>query len=178
MTDPEGSTSTRPPEDIGTSRGFDVGLRIFSIALMGAVVLAGLFGMFGVRSSTATASANGFSLEVTHASVTRPGLATPLTMKIATDGGSPLPETVTTRIASSYLAMFDEHGLDPQPISSFQSDGWTWWTFQVPSGASGLEVSLDARLEPSVQMGQASTAAVEIDDEQIVAVDFATRVMP
>lgn len=177
MTDPGESTSTRPPEDFGTNR-WDKGLRIFSISLVGAVVLTGLMGLLGVRSHTVTAAANGFTIEVTHASVTRPGLATPLELSVTTENGSPLPGTVTTRIASSYLDMFDENGLDPQPVSSFRSDEWTWWTFDVPEGASALEVSLDARLEPSVQSGQVSTAAVEIDDEEVVAVDFETGVMP
>jgi hypothetical protein len=74
--------------------------------------------------------------------------------------------------------MFDENGLAPQPVSTFQSDEWTWWTFEVAEGASLLEVSLDARLEPGVQWGQGSTAAVEIADREIVAVEFDTWVMP
>lgn len=177
MTDAAVSTSTKPPEDVGTN-GWERGLRIFSISLLGALVLTGLFGFFGVRSTTATASANGFTIAVTHASVTRPGLATPLDLRITTDDGSPLPAAVTTRIGSSYLAIFDENGLDPQPVSSFQSDEWTWWTFEVPDGATTLEVSFDARLEPAVQWGQGSTAAIEVGDEEVVAVDFKTWVLP
>lgn len=171
------STSTRPPEDTGTN-GWDQRLRTMSLSLLGALALTGLLGFLGVRSTTAVASENGFTIEVTHASVTRPGLATPFDLRITTDDGSPLPAAVTTRIGSSYLAMFDENGLDPQPSSSFQSDEWTWWTFEVPEGAGILEVSFDARLEPAVQWGQESSAAVEVDDEQVVAVDFETWVLP
>jgi len=171
------SISTRPSEELGTN-GWDKGLRIFSICFLNALVIAGLLGFLGVRSTTAVASGNGFALEVTHASVTRPGLATPLDLKVSTDDGSPLPAKVTTRIGSSYLAIFDENGLDPQPVSSFQSEEWTWWTFEVPNGATILEVSFDARLEPAVQWGQGSTAAVEVGDEEVVAVDFETRVLP
>lgn len=177
MSGTAGSTSTRPPEEIGTD-GWEKGLRIFSISLLSAVVLTGLFGFLGVRSAIAVASANGFTIEVTHASITRPGLATPFDLRVATEDGSPLPATVTTRIASSYLAMFDENGLDPQPVSSFQSDQWTWWTFEVPEGAGLLEVSFDARLEPGVQWGQDSLAAVEIDHAEVVAVEFETWVLP
>ena len=177
MTHTGESTSTRPSEEVGTN-GWDRRLRIFSISLLGALVLTGLLGFLGVRTTTATASANGFTIEVTHASVTRPGLATPLDLKITTVDGSPLPAAVTTRIGSSYLAIFDENGLDPQPVSSFQSDEWTWWTFEVPEGATTLEVSFDARLEPAVQWGQGSTAAVEIGDAEVVAVDFETWVLP
>lgn len=177
MTHAGESTSTKPPEGLGTN-GWDKGLRIFSICLLSALVLTGLLGFLGVRSTIATASANGFTIEVTHASVTRPGLATPLDLKVTTDDGSPLPAAVTTRIGSSYLAIFDENGLDPQPVSSFQSEEWTWWTFEVPDGATVLEVSFDARLEPAVQWGQGSRAAVEVGDEEVVAVDFETWVLP
>lgn len=177
MTQTGESTSTRPPEDAGTNR-WDRVLRRFSFALLCAIVLAGLLGLLGVRTTTAAASGNGFTIEVTHASVTRPGLATPLDLRVSTNDGSPLPSAVTTRIGSSYLAMLDENGLDPQPVSSFQSEVWTWWTFDVPKGASTLEVSFDARLEPAVQWGQGSTVAVEVADEEVVAVDFETWVLP
>jgi hypothetical protein len=169
--------STRPSDDSGTSR-WDECLRIASISLMAVIFLAGLVGFLGVRSATATASGDGLSVEVTYAAITRAGLATPFDLRVTTEDGSPLPATVTTRIGSAYLAMFDENGLAPQPVSTFQSDEWTWWTFEVAQGASLLEVSLDARLEPGVQWGQGSTAAVEIADQEIVAVEFDTWVMP
>lgn len=177
MTVLDESTSTRPSEDAGTY-GWDRGLRIVSVSLVSVVVLVGLLGFLGVRSTTASASANGFTLQVHHASITRPGLATPFGLRISREDGSPLPDTITTRITSSYLAMFDENSLDPQPASSFQSDEWTWWTFQVPEDAGTLAISFDARLEPAVQRGQRATVAVEVDDEPVVAVDFETRVMP
>lgn len=177
MTDRDGSTSTRPSGDSGTN-GWDKSLRTFSVSLVAVISLAGILGLLGVRSTTATASADGLRLEVTYASITRAGLATPLDLRVTTEDGSPLPATVTTRIGSAYLAMFDENGLAPQPVSTFQSDEWTWWTFEVAEGASLLEVSLDARLEPGVQWGQGSTAAVEIADREIVAVEFDTWVMP
>lgn len=85
---------------------------------------------------------------------------------------------MTTRIESSYLAMFDENGLDPEPVSSFQSAQWTLWTFEVPDGAQILEVTLDARLEPAVQWGRDSTVTVEVGGEEMVTVGFRTWVMP
>lgn len=37
-----------------------------------------------------TEAAYGFTIEVTHASVTRPGLATPHDLRVTTEDGSPL----------------------------------------------------------------------------------------
>lgn len=176
MTSTEKS-STRPLDQSGSPR-WDRVLWYISLAVVAALVLGGITGLLGVRTATASETASGFTLEVEYAVMTRPGLATPLDLRVSTNDGSPLPGEVTTRLASSYLAMFDENGLDPQPSSSFQSDRWTWWTFEVPDGEDVLEVSFDARLEPSVQWGESSMAALEIDGEQVVAVRFATRVAP
>lgn len=169
--------STRPSEQSGSKR-WDYGLRAISIGVVGFLVLAGLLGFLGVRSSTAVESANGYTVEVTHAAVTRPGLATPLEVRVTRDDDSALPSVVTTRIESSYLAMFDENGLDPEPVSSFQSGKWTSWTFEVPDGAQTLKVSLDARLEPAVQWGRDSTVTVEVGGTEMVTVGFRTWVMP
>lgn len=170
-------TSTRPSEQSGTGR-WDDALRVISIGAVGILVVAGLLGFLGVRTATAMASANGYTVEVTYAAMTRPGLATPLEVRVSRDDASSLPPMVTTRIESSYLTMFDENGLDPEPVSSFQSGQWTLWTFEVPDGAQILEVTFDARLEPAVQWGRDSTVTVEVGGEEMVTVGFMTWVMP
>lgn len=172
-----GDTSTIPSEDSGTY-SWESAVRFGSMAVILLLVLAGLVGYLGVRTGRAMASESGLSLTVDHASITRPGLATPFAMVIESTNGSPLPSTLTTRVGSEYLAMFDENGLEPEPSSSFQSEGWTWWEFEVPEGSSVLEVSFDARLEPGVQWGRSATAAVEVDGREAVAVEFATWVLP
>lgn len=172
-----GSTSAIPSEDSGTNESERV-LRIISLSLITLLVAAGLIGLLGVRSSLATVSAEGISLSVEHAAVTRAGLATPFGLVIESTDGSPLPQTLTTRVGAKYLALFDENGLDPEPTRSFQSSDWTWWTFEVPDGASELEVSFDARLEPAVQWGRSTTAAVEIEGREVVSVAFRTWVLP
>jgi hypothetical protein len=177
MIDGSDALSTIPADDSGANGGETV-LRTVSLIFVGVVVLAGLIGIFGVRTRTAQNSGNGLTVSVQHASVTRPGLATPFSVAIATDDGAPLPSQITTRIDSDYLGMFDENGLEPEPASSYQNGQWTWWTFDVPQGHNELEVSFDVRLEPAVQWGRMGSATIEIAGEQMVAVEFATRVMP
>lgn len=170
-------TSTIPSEDSGTYR-WESAVRYGSLAMILALVFAGLFGFLGVRTSIATSSGSGLSLKVDHSSISRPGLATPFALVIESVDGSSLPPVLTTRIDSAYLGMFDENGLDPDPTSSYQSKEWTWWSFEVPEGSSVLEVSFDARLEPAVQWGRSATAAVEVDGREAVAVEFTTWVLP
>lgn len=177
MIDGSETLSTIPADDSGAD-GVETVLRAISLIFVGVVVLAGLAGFLGVRTSTAQASGNGLTVSVEHASVTRPGLATPFSVAVATEDGTALPEQITTRINSDYLAMFDENGLEPEPASSYQNGRWTWWTFDVPQGHNELEVSFDVRLEPAVQWGREGSATVEIDDDEQVTVEFVTRVMP
>jgi hypothetical protein len=177
MTDGSDALSTIPADDSGTD-GWETALRTISLIFVGVVVLAGLVGIFGVRTGTAQSSGNGLTVSVEHASVTRAGLATPFSVAIATDDGTPLPKQITTRIDSAYLEMFDENGLEPEPASSYQNGQWTWWTFDVPQGHDELEVSFDVRLEPAVQWGRKGSATVEIDGDEKVTVEFATQVMP
>ncbi len=112
------------------------------------------------------------------AQVTRPGLATPFAVEISSTDGSPLPAIVTLRLATAYMAIFDFNGLEPTPSASFSTDQWTWWEFEVPPDQPTLRVAADARLEPSVQWARSGSAALEVDGESLVSVDFTTWVMP
>ena len=177
MADPDESAGSTIPTENGIDR-WETGLRAASVGLVGVLVLLTFLGLFGVRSAVATGSGNGLTITVTHASVTRAGLATPFDVEVSSEDGSPLPRTVTVRVDADYLAMFDENGLEPEPSASFNDPDWTWWTFDIPPGASAFEVTFDARLEPAVQFGQRATAAIEVDGREMVTVQFSTWVMP
>ena len=177
MIDSSDALSTIPADDSGAN-GLETVLRTVSLIVVGVVVLAGLIGIFGVRTRMAQNTGNGLTVSVEHATVTRPGLATPFSMSIATEDGTPLPSQITTRIDSDYLGMFDENGLEPEPASSYQNGRWTWWTFDVTPGHDELKVSFDVRLEPAVQWGRMGSATIEVAGDEMVAVEFTTRVMP
>ncbi|MBA2313069.1 MAG: hypothetical protein H0V97_09765 [Actinobacteria bacterium] len=57
-------------------RGERVGRRVV-LSVLALFVLAGAAGLLGVRSRTVSASANGYDLSVTYATMTRSGLSTP-----------------------------------------------------------------------------------------------------
>lgn len=151
-------------------------LRRVSVALIGGFVLAASVGLLGVRTDVVSAVGNGYQLSVHYSSVSRPGLATPFSIEVLSE--SPLPEEVTIITSSPYLALFDDNGMEPQPTKSFNTDGWTSWTFAIPPDSHVLRVDLDARLEPAVQSGGDATVAVVINDRRMASVDFTTRVAP
>ena len=153
-------------------------IRAASLGLIGTVVILAAVGLFGVRTATAEATDNGYTISVFHSAIARPGLAAPFSVEVSTTDGSPLPERVTVRVDSPYLAIFDDNGMEPAPSESFNDSQWTWWTFDVPAGASSLRVDLDARLEPAVQWGMEATAAMELAGVEMTQVGFTTWVMP
>ena len=171
------STSTIPSQDSGAN-GAEKVIRAVSLGAIGVVVVLASVGLLGVRTGTARASGNGYSIAVQHSTIARPGLAAPFGVEVSTEDGSPLPSTVTVRVDSAYLALFDDNGIEPMPASSFNDSASTWWTFEVPAGSSSLRVDLDARLEPAVQWGREASAALEIEGIEMTDVRFTTWVMP
>lgn len=177
MTSAAVGKSTLPPHDSGTKDREQV-LRVVSVGFIAALVIAGVTGLLGVRTESAVGSGSGFEIEVTHASITRPGLATPFDVTVRSSDSSPLPARVTLRIDSAYLAMFDENGLHPEPVLSHQTDRWTWWTFEIPDGGDELSVSFDARLEPRVRWARSGSVAMVDGEAVLAAATLRTQVIP
>ena len=169
------SLPTAPPaETLDDERRSQWAHRIF-VAALGLFVVLGAVGFFGVRSAETSTSAEGYRLTVTYAKVTRGGLATPWSVEVRKEGGFDGP--VVLAVTSSYLEMFDENGLDPDPAAATSDDEFTIWEFDPPSGDT-LSVSLDARIEPAVQSGRGGVLQVRDGDRVVAAVSFSTRVMP
>lgn len=169
-------SSTIPSLDSGMDR-WERWLRLVSLALIGGLVLAASIGLLGVRTGRATSAGGGYTMTVWYTEMTRPGLATPFSVEVRSDAGV-LPDSVTLKVSSSYLALFDDNGMEPLPAASYNTPEWTWWTFDIPPDSDILRVDLDGRLEPAVQVGETATAALEIDGTQVVSVAFTTRVAP
>jgi hypothetical protein len=153
-------------------RAFAAGLFVF-LAL-------GLAGVFGVWTTSSSATGGGYHVRVSHARVTRPGLATPFAIEVSRADGSPLREPVTLAVSSSYLAMFDDNGMDPQPSSETAGPDQVVWEFEPPPEADGdaLVVTLDARLEPAVQWGRDGFVRLMDGSDVAAEVRFHTWVAP
>ena len=177
--------SDRPPGStfpVGPTRQwdrFERALRSFSVVVVFGIVILALFGFAGLATSSADATAGDLTVRVDYATVSRPGLATPLSITIESTTGQ-LPEELTVEIPRAYLSMFDENGLDPSP-EAITSDGETEiWTFQ-PGDVATLSIDFDARLQPNMHYGRDGWVIVRgdgADTDPGVRVDFHTRVMP
>jgi len=171
-----GASPTFP--GVGPSVGwdrFERSLRFIAVVVVFGVVVFALLGFAGLSTATAQNEVGDLRVEVGYAEVSRPGLATPFVIDIrSTDG--PLPAEVTVEVPRSYLAMFDENGLDPPP-DSVTSDGDTEiWTF-APGDVSELSIDFDARLQPNMHYDRDGWVVVSAGGDE-VRVEFTTRVMP
>ena len=170
------ATSTIPPApDIHLLRRGRLIRRSFLLLIFLALILA-LTTRLGVHSSSVAANGQGYSMRVTYAAVTRPGLDTPLVIELGHPGG--FKGQVTFAISADYLDLFDKNGgLDPDPSQSASDDKFVYWTFDPPSGDT-MRVSLDAILAPSQQWGKDGIVRLMDRDTPVVGVSFHTWVMP
>lgn len=169
-------TSTAPAEvPLPRLRRARAARRTF-LSVLFLFLVAGAFGLLGVRTTSTSTTAEGYEIEVTYASVSRPGLATPWAVTVRHEGGFDGPVKLAT--TAKYFELFDENGLDPDPSSATTSGDLLVWEFEPPEG-NVLEVSFDARIEPAVQLKSMKVRTVLIIDERRVAqVVYRTTVLP
>ena len=170
------STPTAPPDpDLVNLRRARTGRRLFMVALTAFLAL-GLLNVYGVRTRETSATAGGDRLTVRYASVTRSGLASPWSVELRRAGGFP-SDTVTLSADAAYFDIFDENGVEPEPVASRNDGDRIVWTFLAPMGDT-LTFSLDARIEPAVQLKRARGRVSVPEGDPALSVGFSTFVMP
>ncbi len=175
-TRPEHSTEPEQPSPGWT--GFERALRAAVFLVVFGVVIAALVGLAGLRTREVTATSERLEVSVTYAQSTRSGISTPFEIDVSAPGGGPLPERLEVRVSTAYLAMFDENGLDPEPVSSTSDGTEETWHFELEPGSTRLHVDLDARLQPNVHSGETGTVRVSELGAEPVEVEFRTWVLP
>jgi hypothetical protein len=130
---------------------------------------------FGIDTTTARAAGHGYELEVRHATVSRPGLATPFEVVVRRAGGFDQP--VTVGVSQSYFGHWDELGFYPTPSAETADREWLLWTFDPPPG-DVLRFRYDGRITPALQRGASGRVAVVEDGDPVVEVSIRTRILP
>lgn len=145
------------------------------VAFLGLIVLTGATGLFGVRTTTETATAAGWTVSVTSAGIARAGLDVPWEVAVRRDGGFSGP--ITLAVTAAYFDIFESQGLDPEPATETADGDLLYWTFDPPPGDE-LTVSFDAYIQPSSQLGASGEVAVLVDGGPVVTVPFRTWLVP
>lgn len=151
-------------------------LRRVGLVVLGAVVLAGLLNLLGVRTGTVSAERAGFTLSVEYAEVTRPGLATTWIVEVRRDGGFDGPVALATD--ATYFDRFDFNQLYPEPVSIVPRGEVVLYVFEDIEGEV-LRVAFDGRATPTFIFDLAhGSTGLEVDGREVVRVDYTTVVMP
>ena len=137
------------------------------------VVVAGLAGLLGIRSATATARGDGSVLSVTHAQVTRAGIAVPLHVEVRRAAGFDGPLEIA--VSASLLERFDFQNFYPNPSKETADGHWLRYEFDPPPGRV-FRLSLDARTSPD-QNGSADRYQVRLLDGPTVAAEVSFRMV-
>lgn len=150
--------------------------RRVGLAVMGAVVVAAMLGLLGVRYRTVQASDGGMTLSVRYAAVGRPGLGVSWQIEVDRPGG--FTGDVELLVDARYFDQLDENGIDPEPAETRSRGDFVVWTFDQPDGER-LVVDLDARIAPTWQpRARGSVAVLGGDGQPQVDVEFDTWSLP
>jgi hypothetical protein len=157
------------------ARAVTWGRRVYVAALAGFILL-GLLDVFGSRTGTAVASAQGYRLVLAYPATTRGGLPVEWRLSITHAGGFAGP--VRVGVTLDWFNSFDFNNVSPTPVETSNDGGLLIWTFPRPRGDT-LNVLLDARTQPGLRTGTPATASLlAADGSPIVAVRYTTGVMP
>ena len=163
-----------PPEKVKRARD----VRRVGLAALFAFLLAGGVGLLGTRTGETSATSGEWSLVVTHPTVSRSGHAVRLEFEVRHAGGFDPASPVRVRFLSSYFDLFDENGFTPQPDAETSDELYTYDEFEAPDG-DVLLISVDTRIEPARQRGEAGdVAVVDAEGRPLVQVSFRTRLLP
>lgn len=150
-----------------TKRGF--------LTLLLAFVLAGVTGLLGVRSTSASDEADGWSLDLDHAAAARAGLDVPWEVTVRHEGG--LGKEVVLAVTGAYFDIYETQGFTPEPTEATRDADTLYLTFATPPGDTFV-VAYDAYIQPSAQVGRDGTISVLDGGAPVATVDFTTTVFP
>ena len=145
------------------------------LTLLLVVVLAGLAGLLGVRSTTGSAEDAGWSLSLRHAATARAGLDVPWEVTVTHEGG--FGKELTLAVTGSYFDLFETQGFTPDPAEATRDGDTLFLTFTAPPGDTFV-VAYDAYIQPAAQQGGSGTVSVMDDGVRVATVGFDTTLLP
>jgi hypothetical protein len=150
--------------------------RVFFVLICG-ILVAAVLGRLGAHAKEVRASGGGYELAVTYDDIARSGLPGNIAIEIRRQGG--FGGSVTVSITSKFLDVFDMNGLDPEPVGATTTGEDLIQTFETPTTGDTMEISIDARVQPGIQLHRAEGEVSILENGRpIVSVPVRTFVMP
>jgi hypothetical protein len=156
-----------------------IGSRVFVLVLLAACV-AGVLGLLGGRTATATGTGDGYRLSLSYPQTSRPGLDIKWQLSIEHQGGFDRP--ITIAVSARYFDLFETQGFYPTPAETTRDDRFVYMTFTPPAHGPTFRVLFDAYLQPYVAVEDllANDAVVEliVHGKRVASVHYRTWVFP
>lgn len=162
-----GDTSTLPEHRSVADAIHDRRLRRGGLLAVWLLLAVALAGFLGVRMGSASAEADGWTLQVDHPQISRPALDAPVTITVGRDGG--LPPMVRIRVPRVLLEHLDVNLISPAPSAETGAGEYVEWSFEPPADGE-LVVSVDARLSPAQMAGLDRFDVAVVDGDGVVLV--------
>jgi hypothetical protein len=173
---PSGGTSTTPAAVTYSRQSRARWFRRAFLTLLGVFLVLGLLNVFGSRTGSVSAEANGYSLTVAYPQTTRPSLPVKWKLTLTHPGG--FAGDVRVGIPIDYFSLFDFNNTYPVPSNTLNEGGMAILVFPAPAGDT-LQVLMDARTQPGLRSGVATTTSILGNDNRpLVTVHYTTRVVP
>ncbi|HET8591473.1 MAG TPA: hypothetical protein VFM01_17695 [Nakamurella sp.] len=147
-----------------------------TVTLLCLILIAAGTGWMGVHSSTVTATADGYTLQVHYARVARAGLDVPFTVRVT--AAEPIEHQIVLGITADYFRMFETQGFYPDPADATTDAGTVYLTFDPPPHGNTLVVDYDAYIQPAAQIGKDATISVILGGVRRVSVTVHTTLLP
>jgi hypothetical protein len=149
--------------------------RAFTAALF-AFVIAALFGVFGIRTNTVEARADGMTARFQYASINRRGVTSLFRLRVDRPAG--FESEVTVRVTLDYFDIIAFRGMSPEPTEQTTDATAVEWTFARPEGDT-FTLNVDGQIDPSLSPGRhRGQLAVWVGGGQPAVVHFTTFVLP
>jgi hypothetical protein len=149
-------------------------LRRIPLTLLVVYVALGAFGVLGERTSTVETTGE-YRLRVTYPATIRSGTDADWSISVRHPGG--FDDGPRIGIDRTYLKLFRDVGLAPQPSSETTSGPWALWEFDPPGGDE-LVVQLHTQTASNVYAIGRGKVAVMDGTKPVAQVHFRTKGLP
>jgi hypothetical protein len=152
-------------------------MRETALILLVALLVVGVTGFLGVRSTTVSSTSNGYELSVKHAWVTRGGMDADWRLRVRRTGGFGRP--VTVAYPRDFLDSFEVEAVFPEPVSQTSAPPFLYLTFARPH-ADTLDVTFPARAQATItDVGpHDAVVLVLVDGRQVARTSYRSWVVP
>lgn len=161
-------TSARGPRVQAVRRG--------AVVVLLLVMVAGAVGVFGVHTSSASASGGGYVVTVTYPRTARAGLDAPWSVDLRAPSAG-FGEQIVLAVSSSYFDIWEQQGFSPEPSAETSDGTWDYMTFDPPPGRD-FSLTFDGYIQPGSQRGRDGEVAVLVTERPVVSVQFSTWLAP